>query len=247
MKFKDHFSVQAKEYSKHRPKYPAELFDYLSSLCSAHNTAWDCATGNGQAAIGLEPYFDEIIATDGSASQIEHAEIHPKIRYRTALAESSGLDDKSVDIITVATAIHWIDLKVFNKEVRRILKPGGIIAVWVYKDSVINEEIDKIVKNYSQNIVGKYWSEENRKAEHFEKSIEFPFERIDTPVFILTENRNLGDYMNYLYTWSATQYYIKDKGSNPLELIYEEILKAWKDENSKREVKWELLMKVGRI
>ncbi len=247
MEFKDHFSTHAKEYSRHRPKYPAELFAFLSSICSAHNTAWDCATGSGQAAIGLEPYFKEIIATDASASQIEHAQLHPKIKYRTALAENSGLSDGSADLITVATAIHWLNTSRFYPEVRRILRPNGVIAVWLYKDSEINEEIDTIVRNYSQNIIGKYWSDENKKAENFEHSIKFPFTKIAAPSFVLTENRTLKDYLNYLYTWSATQKYIKVKGKNPLELIAEDILKAWKDENIKREVKWKLLMKVGRV
>lgn len=247
MEFKDLFSNQAREYSLHRPKYPDELFEFLNSNVICHDKAWDCATGNGQAALGLTPYFNEIIATDGSPSQIKHAAIHPKIQYKIALAESSGLEDSSIDLLTVATAIHWFNLDKFYPEVRRILKPGSVIAAWVYSDSCINEEIDRIVKNYSQNIVGSFWSLENKKAEQFEENIEFPFTRISTPSFSLIEQRTLKDYLNYLFTWSATQAYQKSNAKNPLDLIAEDLSNAWGDENIKRDVRWDLRIKVGRV
>ena len=109
MSFKDYFSLQSKEYSLYRPKYPPSLFEYLSSLVNEHEVAWDCATGNGQAAIGLLPFFKSVIATDASPKQLEHAIINPVITYKTALAEESGLESHSVDLLTVATAIHWLD------------------------------------------------------------------------------------------------------------------------------------------
>ena len=128
MEFKDYFSTQAKEYSKYRPKYPPELFEYLASLVKEHKTAWDSATGSGQAAIGLAPYFEKVIATDASESQIIHAHPHEKIEYRVASSEDSGIEDNSINLATVATAIHWIDTNKFYPEIRRVLKKGGVIA-----------------------------------------------------------------------------------------------------------------------
>ena len=247
MDFKDYFSVQAKEYSKYRPKYPAELFEYLSSIVNDHNLAWDCATGNGQAAIGLAPYFNKIIATDGSVSQIEHAEKHPKIDYKVALAEKSGLESSSVDLITVATAIHWLNTDKFYPEANRILKKGGVIAVWIYSGNAMDPEVDKIFGKYFYNIVESYWPVEAKNAWDFEKSVKFPFDKINTPDFKIELMWNLHEYLNYLYTWSSTQNYIKKTGKNPIETGFNHFKKVWGDENSKKKISWDLKMKIGRV
>lgn len=244
MNFKDYFSKQAKEYSKHRPKYPKELFEYLSSLTKEHNRAWDCATGNGQAAHGLAAYYAEITATDASASQIEHAEPHEKITYKAVTAESSGIESASCDLITVATAIHWIDTDKFYPEAKRILKPGGVIAVWTYAETNIDTELDKLSGYYSQEIIGEHWPKENLKAWNFEEMTDFPFERIVNPKFAITLEWKLEDYLNYLYTWSATQNYINATGKNPLERVYESFKKIWGDKT--RSVTWKINMKAGR-
>ncbi len=247
MDFKDYFSTQAKEYSKHRPKYPPELFEYLASLVTEHNTAWDSATGSGQAALGLAPYFEKVIATDASKSQIEHSHPHDKIEYRVAPSESSRINDSSVNLATVATAIHWINTDKFYLEVKRVSKPGGIIAIWTYSESEINPEIDPIVKKYSKVIIGEHWPPENKKAWNFEELTDFPFERLSNPDFKIVLDWDLKDYLNYLYTWSATHNYIRNTGVNPLEHLYEELIKVWKDESTKRKITWHLNMKVGKV
>lgn len=247
MEFKDYFSTQAKEYSIYRPKYPQELFSYLSSLVEEHDTVWDCATGNGQAAIGLEPYFKKIIATDASSSQIEHAELHPKIEYRTASAEESALESNSVDLITVATAIHWFDTDRFYPEAKRIAKPGGVLAVWTYAENTISPEIDDISRKFSEVILGKFWPEENKKAWDFRNQITLPFEHINVPEFEFSVNWNLNEFLSFLNTWSATQNYIKAIGKSPIDIVYEDYRKAWADENIKRSVKMKIWLKAGRI
>jgi SAM-dependent methyltransferase len=246
MNFKDYFSTQAEEYAKYRPKYPPELYKYLSSIVSGHNRAWDCATGNGQAAVDLAPYFDEITASDASAAQIEHAAAHPKIKYIVASAENSGLETASCDLITVATAIHWIDTDKFYPEVRRILKPGGVIAVWIYGWSTIDAENDKVFEAYN-NIVKDYWPPDTRKAWHFEELIDFPFDLIPSPEFDIKLQWTLKEFLSYLYTWSSTQNYMREKGENPIELIYDDFKKVWGDEESKKTVYWKLKLKAGRV
>lgn len=247
MSFKDHFSVQAEHYSKFRPKYPDELFKYLASLVARNDCAWDAATGNGQAAIGFAPYFKTIIASDASESQIQHAEAHPKIKYIVAPAENSGLESGSVDLVTVATAIHWLDTDKFYPEVKRVLKPNGIFAIWLYGDNSISKEMDKVSEKYSMSLVEKYWPIENKKAWDFENSIPFPFEVINSPEFALKMEWDLDHYLNYLFTWSSTQIYIKLEKRNPLEILYEEFKNAWGSADKKKEVKWKLKMKVGRV
>src|SRR2546427_6799557 len=130
--FRDHFSAVAAGYAAYRPHYPDALFAYLASLPPRRDLAWDCACGNGQATLGLATHFTRVIGTDASPAQLEFATPHPRIEYRVGLAERSGLSQGSTDLVTVAQALHWIELEKFYAEVRRVLTPWGGAAGWVY-------------------------------------------------------------------------------------------------------------------
>ena len=130
--FQDHFSAVAAGYARFRPRYPTELCADLAAAAPAHGLAWDCATGNGQAAVALAAHFARVVATDASAAQLARATPHPRITYRLGPERESGLDDGSVDLVTVAQAFHWLDLDAFYAEVRRVLRPRGALAVWCY-------------------------------------------------------------------------------------------------------------------
>jgi len=156
MTFQDKFSRQSGLYAQARPTYPKELFDFLSSCCRHHERAWDCATGNGQAALALADYFTEVIATDASQRQLTEATPHPKVQYHQATAEASGLEAASVDLITVATALHWFDLDGFYKEAQRVAKPGAVIAAWGYWRTNISPEVDAVVEVLREQVLGPY-------------------------------------------------------------------------------------------
>ena len=247
MEFKDYFSSQAAEYAKFRPRYPDELFSYLSSITNEHKKAWDCAAGNGQAALSLTDYFDEVIATDASEKQIHNAIPHPKIKYRVAPAENNGIESSSVDLITVATAAHWLNLAKFYEEAKRTLKPEGTLAIWNYARSNVSEAVDSITDHYIDNIVGSYAAPDFWKGVNAETDIEFPFDRIKTPEFIIRQNWSFRDYVNYIMTWSPTQNYFKKNNSNPLEHIFDDFKKAWGDENEKKEIIWKLTLKAAKV
>src|ERR1700744_5328428 len=119
MSFKDHFSRSSSQYSAFRPRYPDGVFDYLAQVCSERRLAWDCACGTGQATLALADRFDSVIGTDASEQQLAAAQTKPKVAYRVATAENSGLDSASVDLVTVAQALHWFNLDGFYSEVRR--------------------------------------------------------------------------------------------------------------------------------
>src|SRR5258708_2942546 len=138
--FKDHFAVVASSYAEARPHYPKELFAFLARTAMGHECAWDCATGNGQAAVDLAEHFERVEATDASAEQIKNAVAHPKVRYSVALAEASGLAARSVDLVTVAQALHWLNLDKFYAEAKRVMKADGWIAVWTYDLFSISKE-----------------------------------------------------------------------------------------------------------
>jgi SAM-dependent methyltransferase len=247
MEFKDYFSNQSAEYAKFRPGYPDELFDYLSLITDGHEKAWDCAAGNGQAALGLANHFDEVIATDASERQIQNAIDHPKIKYMVAPAENSGIESHTIDLITVATAIHWFNLSKFYEEARRTSKPGGTLAIWNYARSNVNEAVDSITDHYIDDIVGSYAAPDFWRGVNSETDIDFPFDRIKTPDFNIRQKWSFKDYVNYIMTWSPTQNYIKKNNSNPLELIFDDFKNAWGDENEKKKITWKLTLKAAKM
>lgn len=244
---KDLFSIQAKEYSKYRPNYPKEIFRFLNSVVYGHKRAWDCATGSGQAAIGLTPYFDEIIATDISESQLNNAVQHPKIKYLCVKAEESTLGSSSTDLITIATAIHLINKEVFYNEAERILKPEGVLAAWNYTRTIITPEIDRITDYYMYETLGKYWNPDIKAFFLEESKIDLPFDRIQTPEINMTHYWSFEEMINYIYTWSATQGYIQRNNKNPIELFYDDLKKAWGGEGVKKQVSWKFYFKVSRL
>ena len=139
MTFHDHFSVQSSDYTKFRPHYPRALFEYLAALPAARRRAWDCGTGNGQAACDLAEFVDEVVATDPSQNQISHATPHAKVKYQVAPAEHCPLADQSVDLVTVAQALHWFDLERFYAEVRRVGRAGSVLATREVRDAAKDE------------------------------------------------------------------------------------------------------------
>jgi len=247
-KFRDHFSAQAGAYSIFRPLYPVELYPYLSGLCPGHNLAWDCATGNGQAARGLADRFRHIVATDGSGEQVSHASGPDNISFRVATAERSGLETASIDLITVAQALHWFDLDAFFHEAKRVLKPGGILAAWSYNLLEIDEEIDGLVGHLCDDIVGDYWPPERQIVNDNYLTIDFPLSEIAVPPFRMTALWSLDDLVGYLGTWSSVMRYRAAKGRDPLRDIYDDLRAAWgRDSREKRQVCWPLNFRVGRI
>ena len=155
--FRDYFSGHADRYAAHRPGYPAALYAFLAGQCPGRNLCWDCATGNGQAAVELSGYFDQVLATDSSAEQISHAQAHKRIEYRVANATHSELEAASVDLVTVAQALHWFDIAAFSSELTRVLRPGGVLAVWCYNLSQIADGIDRALIEFSETLLGPYW------------------------------------------------------------------------------------------
>lgn len=241
--FKDLFSGHSQAYSTFRPGYPAGLFSKLASLCPEHHLAWDCATGSGQAAIGLAEFFDEVIATDASANQIASATPAQGVSYSVAPAEQSGLKDSSANLITVAQALHWFDLDAFTKEANRVLKPEGILAVWTYGLFSINPGLDASIKKLYGDIVGKYWAFERTMVEGGYADVEMPFDAIEIKPMEMNQQWQLADVMGYLNTWSAVREYEKATAGNPLELVYEDMLQSWGEPDTVRVVSWPLIVR----
>src|SRR5256885_5252495 len=155
--FKDYFSEHAAEYAAHRPNYPPELIDFLATVSLHTDAAWDCGCGSGQLSVLLADRFHQVIATDTSTAQLANARQHPRVEYRLGSAEESGLPDRSVDLAVAAQAAHWFDLPAYYAEVRRVTKPGGIIALITYGNIVADETVLQVLHHFYKNVTGPYW------------------------------------------------------------------------------------------
>jgi len=242
--FKDHFSKQAADYAKFRPRYPQKLFEYLGSVAPNRGLAWDCGTGNGQAAVGLATVFDRVIATDASEKQIANARSHERVEYRVTRAEKSDLESASIDLIMVAQALHWFDLDRFYDEVRQVLKPDGVLAASAYNLLRVQPAIDEVVNRYYYEVVGPFWPPERELVENF-ADLPFPFHEIDPPKFEMTAQWNLDHLIGYLRTWSSTQRFMAANGADPLEQIIDELRRAWGNPQEVRTVLWPLILRLG--
>jgi SAM-dependent methyltransferase len=246
MSFKDHFSQLAAAYSAYRPEYPPELFEFVAGVASWHRLAWDCGTGNGQAARALADYFTHVVATDASAEQIAHAQPHENVDYRVSPAEASGLPDRSVDLVTVAQALHWFDHDAFYAEVRRVLRPGGAIVAWGYQDCYVDDPaIDAVIQQLNRDVVGSYWPPERRLIDDGYRTIPFPFREVPVPSITLEQSWTMTELAGYLRTWSATARYVAAHGSDPVTDIEPSLRALWSDPTTRRLVRWPVVLRAG--
>lgn len=245
--FVDRFGARADAYAAYRPTYPSALFTWLAELAPARTLAWDCGTGSGQAATALGELFDLVVGTDASAAQVMAAAAHPRVRYLVAAAESSGLRDSSVDLCTVAQALHWFDLEKFYAEVRRVLVPGGILAVWTYAAMNLDEEsIDRHIQHFYSGVVGPYWPRERRLVESGYRALAFPFEDMTSPAFALHADWPLGRLLGYVRTWSAVSRYVLERGDDPVAALEKTLRPLWGPPERKRRVYWPMSLRLGR-
>ncbi|MGH7509983.1 MAG: class I SAM-dependent methyltransferase [Gemmatimonadales bacterium] len=244
--YADHFSRLAAAYAECRPSYPDELFGYLAGLASRRDLAWDCAAGSGQASVPLARIFRRVVATDASAAMLDRAPRHPAIEYRVATAEASGLGGSTVDLVTVAQALHWLELEPFYAEVERVLRPGGILAVWTYGGQRLEDDaLDAALTRFYFQTVGPYWPPERRHVDSGYRTLPFPFAEIESPAFSMVARWTLSQLLGYVRTWSATQRFRETLGHDPVDRLGEELAVSWGDPELRRSVLWPLSLRAG--
>lgn len=241
--FKDHFSVQAAEYVRARPRYPAALFAKLAQLAPGRALAWDAGTGNGQAALGLAHEFERVVATEPSAAQLQRALPHPRVDYFQSAERAPMLDDDSVDLVTVAQAAHWFDRPVFFMEARRVLRSQGLIALWVYQFCKVTPAIDEILHRFYHGPIWKYWPPERALVESGYREIEFPFLELAFPRIAIEHDWTLDEFAGYLRTWSSVVRYQAVAGVDPVLAVERELAPLWGPET--RHVVWPLTGRIG--
>jgi len=243
------FSPLAERYARSRPRYPDALFDHLASLAPGRETAWDVATGSGQAALGLAARFDRVIATDLSAQQIRHAFPHPRVEYRIAPAEESGLEDRSVDLIASAAAVHWFDLQRFAVECLRVARPGALLAVWTYHVGMVEPPFDGVFHRFWQEHLKNYFAPATRLVDARYETLELPGEEIAiAPRFVVSAEWTLLETLDFVGSWSGSQAYREATGRDPVELAAPELRPLWGGaEGERRSIRWPIFLRVRRL
>ncbi|KAL6197652.1 hypothetical protein ACLB2K_033258 [Fragaria x ananassa] len=233
------FLKQSKQYAVGRPGYPEKLFQFIASKAAAHDLAWDVGTGTGQAARSLAEIFKNVVATDTSQAQLECATKLPNVRYvhTSAVLTIPEIEQKvlapksSVDLVTIAQALHWFDLPSFYEQVKWVLKkPNGVIAAWCYTLPRVNNNVDTLFDRFYSIDVEPYWEPPRKLVDNKYSTIDFPFEPVSGEVstgpfeFAAETLMGLDDFFTYLRSWSAYQT-AKDKG---VELLNEDVMEQFK-------------------
>ena len=249
-RWEDHFSQISGDYQRFRPTYPERLYRFLSEQCANHDLAWDCATGTGQAATALAKTFSRVVASDASPQQIDQAQAQAvaleNISFQIAAAESVDLPDNSVDLVTVAQALHWFPLDAFYTEVKRVLKPDGLLAVWSYGVMTIdNPAVQKIVDHFYSATLAEYWSPKRRWVEEGYRNLAFPFDELNCPQFSIRSEFDHQQLCGYLGTWSATQKWRQTQTQDPFPKLCTQLATNWPD-STQIMVEWPVLMRLGK-
>ena len=247
MTFKDHFTGAAAAYAAARPTYPDALFRFVADRAPARRLAWDCATGNGQAARDLVRYFARVVATDASEQQLAQAPAQNGVEYRVASAERSGLEAGSVDAITVATALHWFDFEAFYREVERVLVPGGLLVAWSYGNVCVDAELDPVVREFQREVVGPYWPPERRYVDEGYATIPFPLREVEPPRLEMRVPYTLDQLLAYLASWSSTTRYVRATGTDPIPALRAQLEPRWGRAGARREARWPLNVRAGYV
>ena len=245
--FKDHFSGAAAGYAAHRPAYPRAVAEALAARAPGRSAAWDAGCGSGQLSVVLGEVFASVVATDASAAQVTAATAHPRVRYLVAPAEASGLDAGSVDCATAAQAVHWFDLDAYYREVRRVVRPGGLLALITYALMDITPVVDRVVRDFYSGPLEPHWPPERRLVEDGYRSLPFPFPEVEAPPLTIRHRWSAANVLGYVGTWSAVQALRRADGEEALERFAGELKAAWGNPDETRDVRWPLSLRLGRI
>lgn len=130
------FSDRVDDYVRYRPDYPAALLDWLQRECGV-TTEWlvaDVGAGTGISSKMLLDAGYRVIAVEPNAPMRAAADTwlggDANFSVIDGRADATSLDDASVDLVTVAQAFHWFDEETTRREFARVLRPGGLAAIW---------------------------------------------------------------------------------------------------------------------
>ncbi|MGH7726328.1 MAG: class I SAM-dependent methyltransferase [Candidatus Eiseniibacteriota bacterium] len=244
---RDLFGDRASDYARTRPTYPDRLFDHLAALAPARSLVWDCGSGSGQAARSLVHRFDCVVGTDISEAQLAHGMGGPRLHRIVAAAEQVRLRARTADLVTVSAALHWFDRPRFYAEARRVARSGAVLAAWSYFRCLISPGIDPIIDRYADDVVAACWLPQfdlNRRAY---RDLEFPFEQMPWLELEAEAHMRLEELFDFMRTWSASQAWMRERRTDPVERVRVDLERAWGDPTHERLVRFPLHGVIGRV
>lgn len=191
--------------------------------------------------------FARVDATDASAQQLQHARPHPNICYSLGAAEPSIFPDRHFDLIAVGQAAHWFDLDRFYGEVRRTLKPGGLIVLLGYGKIQVAAEVDVLIEEMYSEVLGTFWDEARHLVEDHYRSLFFPFDEIPMPSFYSEHVWSREHLLGYIDTWFAARSFLRERGSSPYSTRWLGRLDCCWPVNEKRTVRFPIFGRIGRV
>ncbi len=238
-----HFGNVAGAYAAFRPRYPAALFDWLADVAPDRGLAWDSGAGSGQATGDLARRFGRVIATDASPAQLASSTRLPGVVAWAATAERSGIRTSAVDLVTVAQALHWFDLPAFYAEVRRVLRPGGVLAAWTYADPRMEPPAGPVLDAFAAEM-RRWWPPARALVDSGYRTIDFPFVELPARGFEMEAEWPLDAVVGYIGTWSAVGAHRAASG-DPLPAFRAALAAVWEDAALPRRVVWRLSLRAG--
>jgi SAM-dependent methyltransferase len=244
--FADHFSSVAARYATYRPHYPRELVALLADRCAQQAVAWDAGCGNGQLSVALADRFAQVIATDPSQAQLDAAERHPRVDYRRASAEVSGLAPASVDLAVAAQAAHWFDLPAYVAEVARVARPGALAALASYGVPELPGDANAVFGDFYHRVVGPFWPPERVHVENHYRDLRWPWPAVAAPELAMTASWTREELCGYITTFSATARLVAQQGTAELDAFTARLAAVW-PEAAPREIRWPLTLVLARV
>lgn len=241
----DRFSGHAGLYAQFRIDYPAPLYDFILQGVPTREAAWDCATGNGQVAVALADWFTRVEATDISETQLLLAPQRPNITYQLSRAEQTPFAPQSFDLITIAQAVHWLDVDAFHAEVHRLARPGAVVAEWGYGLVQLGTDLDPMMVDFYRNWVGPYWDPQRAHIDDRYARLGFPFAAVEHATFTAERHWTLDRLLNYLRTWSAVRQYIHENDEDPVTGLGLRLQPLWG--TGERLVQFPIFCRKGRV
>ena len=233
-------------YAKFRPVHPPSvaniIVDYMKSKGSlAFDFAVDVGCGSGQSTFLLCDYFTKIVGLDISETQIQQAKLKSgedksAVEFIVGNAHDLPFESSSVDLLTCAMAWHWLDAEKFYDEAKRVLKPGGCLAIYghgvIVKD---NERIKNAFDLFHDALIPTdSLGEENMHVLNNYEGVEIPFSQTQRIDFSVPQKSSIDQLLGFLSSVSA--YRITYCTKFPENTLMQEIRTKYDTEDGKSDV-----------
>jgi SAM-dependent methyltransferase len=149
MAFEPRFGHAADDFQRYRPDYPQPLYDRILAEASGQNRkcAMDLGAGTGIVTAHLVRNFREVVAVEPDAAMAAKiGELFPQVIIRNTTAEDCPQAAETVDLVTIANALHWMEADRVLANVHGWLRTGGLLAVFDRPLPKATPDIDAITR-----------------------------------------------------------------------------------------------------